>query len=107
MTQQNKPFITGMALGPGRSLELDWSDGHHSSFPPRYLRERCRCAGCVHEWTGAPLLDPATIPLNIVPAEVAPVGNYALQITWSDGHNAGIFSFEQLRKICPCCQEQA
>lgn len=106
MTTQSKPFPVGMALGPGRSLEIDWSDGHHSSFPPRYLRERCRCAGCVHEWTGAPLLDPKTIPANLVPAEVAPVGNYALQIQWSDGHNAGIYTFDALRQACPCCKPQ-
>jgi DUF971 family protein len=31
-----------------------------------------------------------------------PVGNYALQIDFNDGHTAGIFSFDFLRTICPC-----
>ena len=30
------------------------------------------------------------------------VGNYALQIEFTDGHSTGIFSFTYLREICPC-----
>jgi DUF971 family protein len=30
------------------------------------------------------------------------VGNYAIQITFSDGHATGIYSYEQLRTMCPC-----
>ena len=35
------------------------------------------------------------------------VGNYALQFTWSDGHTAGIYTWNYLRRICPCpeCQK--
>jgi DUF971 family protein len=33
---------------------------------------------------------------------VEPVGQYAIRIDWSDGHNTGIYSFDHLRKICPC-----
>jgi DUF971 family protein len=32
------------------------------------------------------------------------VGNYAVQIQFSDGHATGIFSFEHLRELCPCAQ---
>ena len=35
---------------------------------------------------------------------VEPVGNYAIRIEWSDGHNTGIYSFDHLRKICPCAE---
>jgi DUF971 family protein len=31
-----------------------------------------------------------------------PVGNYAIQIQFSDSHATGIFSFGHLREICPC-----
>ena len=30
------------------------------------------------------------------------VGNYAIQITFNDGHATGIYSYDQLRTICPC-----
>lgn len=29
------------------------------------------------------------------------VGNYALQLTWKDGHRYGIYSWEFLRQLCP------
>jgi len=31
-----------------------------------------------------------------------PVGNYAIQIEFTDGHNTGIYSYDYLRTICPC-----
>jgi len=33
---------------------------------------------------------------------LVPVGAYAVQIVWSDGHDTGIYAFESLRKACPC-----
>ena len=38
---------------------------------------------------------------------VEPVGNYAIRINWSDGHNSGIYSYEHLRLICQCEQCRA
>jgi len=31
------------------------------------------------------------------------VGRYAVQIAWTDGHDSGIYTFEYLRELCPCC----
>jgi DUF971 family protein len=30
------------------------------------------------------------------------VGNYAIQIQFSDSHSTGIYSFAALREMCPC-----
>jgi DUF971 family protein len=30
------------------------------------------------------------------------VGRYAIRFHWSDGHSTGIYTFEQLRELCPC-----
>ncbi len=30
------------------------------------------------------------------------VGNYAVRMTWDDGHNSGIYTWERLRVMCPC-----
>lgn len=35
---------------------------------------------------------------------VEAVGSYAIRIYWNDGHNSGIYSFDHLRKICPCAE---
>jgi DUF971 family protein len=32
------------------------------------------------------------------------VGNYAIQITFTDGHSTGIYSYDHLRSICPCAE---
>jgi DUF971 family protein len=36
------------------------------------------------------------------PAEVKPVGKYAISFAWNDGHQHGIYSWEYLRDNCPC-----
>lgn len=38
--------------------------------------------------TGRPLLKAEDVPENIKPLEMAPVGNYAIGITWGDGHKS-------------------
>jgi len=56
----------------------------------------------VDEMSGRPLLDPATVPLDVSPEGVELVGGYGIRIRWSDGHSAGIYTFEKLRQDCPC-----
>jgi len=36
------------------------------------------------------------------PKEVKPVGRYALNIAWNDGHASGIYSWDYLREVCQC-----
>lgn len=84
-------------------LRIEWTaQGHEALYPARELRLACRCAACVEEMSGRPLLDPASIPPDIRPVTVALVGAYGLRIGWSDGHATGIYTFEQLRAACPC-----
>ena len=84
--------------------DLTWDDGHFSSYPSWYLREKCMCAHCVEEFTGRRKIVHGSIPSTIERVSVSPVGNYALQFRWSDGHDTGIYSFEYLRDLCPCPQ---
>lgn len=88
-------------------LEILWADGHRSLYESRPLRLACPCASCVDEVTGERRLDPATVPADVHPVQVAAVGRYALHLTWSDGHATGLYSFEILRAACPCpaCRE--
>lgn len=53
---------------------------------PATLRRQCRCALCIDEMSGAPKLDPTSVSETIKPMKMTPVGNYALQIEWSDAH---------------------
>ena len=79
-----------------------WADGHESVYAPRYLRGRCPCAGCVSETTGQRLVFEEHVNPDVAIAGARTVGNYALHFDWSDGHTTGIYSFDYLRRICPC-----
>ena len=37
-----------------------------------------------------------------LPEKVTPVGRYAISFTWNDGHSSGIYSWDYLRRHCPC-----
>jgi len=83
-------------------ITLKWAGGHETVYAARDLRLACRCAGCIEETSGKPLLDPATVSGNIRAKSIELVGQYAIQIGWSDGHDTGIYNFRDLRANCPC-----
>ena len=87
-------------------LGIEWSDGHKGVYPVRSLRLHCPCAACVDEWSGERRLKPDDVPLFIMAQDIQPVGRYALQFSWSDGHDTGIYSYALLRQLCQCdiCQ---
>lgn len=85
---------------PAGEVRIRWVGGPEATVPAARLRDLCPCAGCVEEGTGRKILDPATIPADIRPDQIVAVGNYAIQITWSDGHSTGIYSWQTLRDAC-------
>lgn len=87
-------------LGSTTGLRIRWQDGHESAWGPAWLRSRCPCAGCG--------IARAKTRFPVLPADVRCeggeiVGSYALRIRWSDGHDAGIYTFRELRESCLCC----
>jgi len=85
-------------------LAITWSDGLQQRIAYRRLRDSCPCATCrqpdqpEQDTGGLKVLSPAeTLPLEIV--AMNPVGNYAYNIQFSDGHNTGIFTFDLLRHL--------
>ena len=93
----------------GRELALAWGDGHETYIPFDTLRAHCPCALCRAESReaaeqGSLRLARGPAPGRIQIATLTPVGAYAVQIAWSDGHDTGIFAFEALRRACPCAE---
>lgn len=91
----------------GRALAIAWGDGHESFLPFDDLRRNCPCARCRGDTARASADGPLRLargprPGEISIARIVPVGAYALQIVWSDGHDSGIHAFESLRRACPC-----
>jgi DUF971 family protein len=87
-----------------QQTDITWNDGHFSSYPSWYLREKCTCAACVDEHTGERKIKHGNIPSTIERMAVAPIGNYALNFRFSDNHDTGIYSFDYLRELCPCSE---
>jgi len=85
-----------------KQTDITWNDGHFSSYPSWYLREHCACAACVDEHTGERKVHHGSIPSTLERIAVSPIGNYALNFHFSDGHDTGIYSFDSLRALCPC-----
>lgn len=88
-------------------LEITWDDNQVCRYPLPELREACPCVQCRggHQFMGREH-DPDDI-LKLTPkrsyavTSLDLVGNYALQPTWDDGHNSGIYTWDYLRRLCP------
>ncbi|MDP6822905.1 MAG: DUF971 domain-containing protein [Dehalococcoidia bacterium] len=78
---------------------IQWGDGMTCRYPFRYLRLQCGCAGCVEEMTGRPILAPASVPDDILILDQLPVGRYAMQFMFTDGHTTGIYPLKDLREM--------
>jgi ATP-binding protein involved in chromosome partitioning len=94
-----RPIPRKIELKTRRELYVQWSDGKESLLQSRDLRLACPCAQCVDEITGEKRLDPASVSPDVWPQEISPVGRYALNFQWSDGHRTGIYTFEHLRRL--------
>ncbi|MGH9703821.1 MAG: gamma-butyrobetaine hydroxylase-like domain-containing protein [Candidatus Acidiferrales bacterium] len=115
---RKKPIEIKVNVSTGAGVDVKWSDGHASHYDFPYLRDQCPCAMCNDERakkanlsggvSASPLsrtLSSAALPMykpKVTARSASAVGSYAVQINFSDGHTAGIFSFEHLREICPC-----
>jgi DUF971 family protein len=85
-----------------KQLFIQWSDGKECVYSLVQLRRKCPCAVCRADMESK---GPAYIPLyagdSLSLASITPMGNYALQFAWKDGHSTGIYDFEYLRSLCP------
>ena len=87
----------------GTELAIKWDDGAEQFISLENLRRACPCAGCKGEMDilGNIYKNPekpyAANAFQLV--KLGSVGGYAIQPTWADGHNTGIFSFEYLRRV--------
>jgi DUF971 family protein len=92
-----------------RTLDIEWSDGHRTTYGFERLRWMCPCAFCRGEagqpgWLDS---DPVLTEAQTTLTDLALVGQYALAPTWADGHHTGYYTFGLLRDSCPCPEHTA
>lgn len=99
VTSGSPDVPAGLRSRDARTLEVGWCDGRVDALDVRELRLACPCAQCVEEMSGAALLNPASVPVDVAPRRLTSVGTYAVIIDWSDGHGTGIYTFAYLRRL--------
>lgn len=84
-------------IGLGKNeVRFVWDEGVEDVYGARELRIRCTCALCQSEVTGERLLDPKTVAEDLTVKDMSLVGNYGVNIHFSDGHTTGIYRFREL-----------
>lgn len=91
----NKPRPTDINLHQkSRVLEISFEDGKTFSLPCEYLRVYSPSAEVRGHGPGQEVLQIGKENVNI--EKIEPVGNYAIQLHFDDGHSTGIYSWETL-----------
>ncbi|MEZ6172229.1 MAG: DUF971 domain-containing protein [Phycisphaerales bacterium] len=96
-------------LKKDRGLTIEWANGTTSYYTIAYLRAMSPSAD-MKELRRSMESNPLTVlPTgargaatgDVVAVDAELVGNYAMRITFSDGHASGIYSWSYLRSIDP------
>jgi len=99
-TRTEKKLVVNMEPNYKASMfKVIWNDGIQSLVSFKELRYLCPCAHCVDEGSGQRIIKKESVADNVQPSKVQTIGNYAVNIHWSDGHHTGIYSYDLLRKI--------
>jgi len=89
---------TGIELHQkSRELELIYADGERVRLSCELLRVLSPSAEVRGHGKGQEVLQ--TGKINVAITDIKPVGNYAIQLSFSDGHDSGIFSWAYLREL--------
>ncbi len=80
-----------------RSLDVSFDDGHNANLSAEYLRVESPSAEVQGHAPDQKVLVSGKQDVNIV--SVDPIGNYAVRIRFSDGHDTGIFTWPYLHEL--------
>ncbi len=78
-------------------LEISFADDERFSLPYEFLRVNSPSAEVKGHFPGEEVLQVGKKHVHI--KDVAPSGSYALQITFDDGHDSGIYTWEYLHEL--------
>ncbi len=94
----NMPIPSEIKLhNQSRFMEISFTDGQHFELPYELLRVYSPSAEVRGHGPGQEVLQTGKREVAIVAIE--PVGTYAIQPRFSDGHNTGIYSWDYLYEL--------
>ncbi|MCE7915340.1 MAG: DUF971 domain-containing protein [Nitrosomonas sp. PRO4] len=92
---KNTPYPIEIKLHQkSRVLDITFSDGKTFQFPCEFLRVYSPSAEVRGHGPGQEVLQAGKKTVNI--SKIEPVGHYAIQLNFTDGHNTGIYSWDLL-----------
>ncbi|KAA1189750.1 DUF971 domain-containing protein [Pseudohalioglobus sediminis] len=97
MSAQHRP--DGIQLHTrSRELELSYPGGENYRLSCEFLRVHSPSAEVRGHGRGQEVLQ--TGKQKVAITAIRPVGNYALQLVFDDGHDTGLYSWEYLYQLC-------
>lgn len=97
--QAAAPALTAIELHrQSRKLDLRYANGEQYSLGCEYLRVYSPSAEVRGHGEGQETLQ--TGKINVAITDIKPVGNYAVQLVFSDGHDTGLYSWDYLYELC-------
>ncbi len=80
-----------------RALDVTFSDGRQATLPAEYLRVESPSAEVQGHAPDQKILVTGKEDVNVQAVE--PIGNYAIRIRFTDGHDTGIYSWTLLHQL--------
>jgi DUF971 family protein len=84
-----------------RVLTIVWQDGERQQWPHAQLRACCKCTECQSRRLLGSAPDRSSEEVRVEQLQM--VGNYGLQLIFSDGHERGIYPWPYLRALRNAC----
>ena len=81
-----------------RVLELEFADGISGELSAEFLRVHSPSAEVRGHGPGQETLQTGKRDVQV--SAINPVGHYAIQLVFDDGHDSGLFSWDYLRELC-------
>lgn len=95
----NRPPPSQIALhSRSRELELTFDDNENYRLSCEYLRVQSPSAEVQGHGPGEAVLQSGKLHVNIT--AIKPVGHYAIQLVFDDGHDTGLYSWDYLYTLC-------
>ena len=99
MMNEKSPVPIGIELHrQSKTLDLKYPNNENYTLNCEYLRVYSPSAEVRGHGEGQETSQVGKI--NVTITNIQPVGNYAVQLTFSDGHDTGLYSWEYLYELC-------